>query len=157
MRSTTNRPAIDALDTPGLEKMWEPRRLTTVWVFTACYRHSFTFTFSKVKFFLYRQWRPSGLREFEAPTFSDIRHIDGGKGVSLTRRPLFTPRRFVVLISVRGWVDPMAIVRLEELGKLKKSTSSGTQTGDLPACSIVPEPITLPRVPPLPSLYSLML
>jgi hypothetical protein len=26
--------------------MWKPRRLTTIWAFTACYRGSFTFTFS---------------------------------------------------------------------------------------------------------------
>jgi hypothetical protein len=26
-------------------KMWEPRRLTTLWFFTACYRDSFTFFF----------------------------------------------------------------------------------------------------------------
>jgi hypothetical protein len=38
-------------------------------------------------------------------------------------------------------------VRLEGLGKFKKSTSSGTRTGDLPACSIVPQPTTLPRAP----------
>jgi hypothetical protein len=38
-------------------------------------------------------------------------------------------------------------MRLEGLGKLKKLTSSGTRTGDLPACSIVPQPITLPRTP----------
>jgi hypothetical protein len=25
--------------------MWEPRRLTTLWAFTACYRESFAFTF----------------------------------------------------------------------------------------------------------------
>jgi hypothetical protein len=42
---------------------------------------------------------------------------------------------------------PGAILRLEGLGKLKKSTSSGTRTGDLPSCSIVPQPITLPRAP----------
>jgi hypothetical protein len=32
----------------------------------------------------------------------------------------------LILISVRGWVDPRAIVKLEELGKLKnRVTSSG--------------------------------
>jgi hypothetical protein len=38
-------------------------------------------------------------------------------------------------------------VRLEGLGKFKKSTSSGIRTGDLPTCSIVPQPTTLPRAP----------
>jgi hypothetical protein len=32
---------------------------------------------------------------------------------------------------------------LEGLGKLKKSTSSGTRTGDLPACSTVSQPTAL--------------
>jgi hypothetical protein len=47
----------------------------------------------KVKLFLFRPWRPLGLREVEAPTFSDIRVTDGGKVVSTTRRPHFTPRK----------------------------------------------------------------
>jgi hypothetical protein len=38
-------------------------------------------------------------------------------------------------------------VWLGGLGKLKKSTSLGTRTGDLPACGIVPQPITLLRAP----------
>jgi hypothetical protein len=42
---------------------------------------------------------------------------------------------------------PGVIVRLEGLGKLKKSTSSGTRTGDLRACSIVPQPTTPPCAP----------
>jgi hypothetical protein len=42
------------------------------------------------------------LREVEAPIFSDIRLKDCGKVVSPTRRSLFTPGKFLVLISVRG-------------------------------------------------------
>jgi hypothetical protein len=57
------------------------------------------------------------------------------------------PGRFLVLLSVRDWVDPRATVRLVGLGQLKKNTSSGTRTGKLPACSIVPQPTTLPRAP----------
>jgi hypothetical protein len=71
-------------------------------------------------------WRPIGLWDVEDPTFCvESRLTDGGK-LSPTRWPPFNPLgRFLVLISVRGWVDPRAIVRLEGLGKLKKSTSSG--------------------------------
>jgi hypothetical protein len=47
----------------------------------------------KVKSSLYRVWRPLGLRGVEAPTFSDIWLTDGGKVVSLTPQPLFTPRK----------------------------------------------------------------
>jgi hypothetical protein len=59
-------------------------------------------------------------------------------------RPL-PPEWFLVLISVIGWFDPRATVRLQELGKLKKIYLIGTQSRDLPACSIVPQPTTLPR------------
>jgi hypothetical protein len=38
-------------------------------------------------------------------------------------------------------------MQLEELGQLKKIHLIGTQTHDLPACSIVPQPTTLPGVP----------
>jgi hypothetical protein len=48
--------------------------------------------------------------------------------------------RFLVIISVKGWVDLKAIVRLEGLGELKKSNYLiGNRTGDLPTCTIVPQ------------------
>jgi hypothetical protein len=46
----------------------------------------------KVKLSLYRPWRPLGLREVEALTFSTIPLKDDGKVVSPTRLRLFTPR-----------------------------------------------------------------
>jgi hypothetical protein len=55
------------------------------------------------------------------------------------------PGRFLVLISVRDLVDSRAILRLDGLGKLKKSNYLiGNRTRDFPACSIVPKPTTLP-------------
>jgi hypothetical protein len=35
------------------------------------------------------------------------------------------------------------MARLEGLGKLKKFTTFGTRTGDLPGCSIVPQPYSV--------------
>jgi hypothetical protein len=60
----------------------------------------------------------------------------------------FPPERFLVLIPVRGSVDPRAIVRLEGLGQLKHPvTASGIALATFRAYRIVPQPITLPRAP----------
>jgi hypothetical protein len=59
----------------------------------------------------------------------DNRFTGDGDVVSITRRPPFPTGRFLVLISVRGWVNSRAIVRLEELGQLRNAMiSSGIET-----------------------------
>jgi hypothetical protein len=63
---------------------------------------------------------------------------------ALSAGRLLPQGKFLVLIPVRGSVDSRVIVRLEGLGELKNPlTSSGIE----PACSIVPQPTTLPLAP----------
>jgi hypothetical protein len=75
-----------------------------------------------------RTWRPIGLRDVEAPTFSrQSTHRWRWSFHPYAPAAIQPPGRFLVVISVRGWVDPRAIMRLKWLGKLKNIMTLGIE------------------------------
>jgi hypothetical protein len=93
-----------------------------------------------------RSWRPMGLWDVKAPIFLHIRLTDGGEVVSLTCRPPFNPRNYPGTHFCRRLRRPQGHSTAGRMRSIEKYNGLvGNRTRDLPACSVVPQPTTLPH------------
>jgi hypothetical protein len=82
------------------------------------------------------------------PHFLDNGLTDGGEAVSLMRRSPFNPRKIPGTHFCQRLSRPQGQSAARRIWSIEKSTDLiGNRTRDLPACSIVPQPTTLPSTP----------
>ena len=63
--------------------------------------------------------RPWGFQEVEAPRYQDNRQMKVVRLSALCASRLYPQEIFLVLMSVRGWVNPRAIVRMKDYANEK--------------------------------------
>jgi hypothetical protein len=79
------------------------------------------------------------------PHFLDKLFADGGEDASFTRRPPFTPRKILGTHFCQRLSPAQGHIAHRMIRSIEKSNDIVNRTRDLPAYSIVPQPITLPR------------
>jgi hypothetical protein len=99
---------------------------------------------------VYKKAKQSHYRSGQALRFPEVwgSHIsrksahEVGKVFNPTHRPPLSPKEiFLVLISVRAWVDPSGHSAARRIMSMKNSNNTiGNWTRGLPACSAVPQP-----------------
>ena len=100
--------------------------------------------------------RPWGFQEVEAPRFQDNRHMKVVRLSAPCGGRLYPQEVFLVLISVRGWVDPGALVRPGLCQRKIPMTPSGIEPATILVVAQCLDQLRYGMPPPL-VLYSTLL